>query len=845
MILHLWKERGESFFMKFFKQTKETKRKISFFMALAMVISLLPVSPVVKAATNDTSNIYVTVDEKSSGYLEAKEVVTSGAVGAVSASVIIAPKNEFKFTNVATDSAIRTNTGYVKSGNALTLGSISIKAKNGEASTNASVVVREKKSSDNIISVKTGIVSPSSVGEDSLAEVSIEPTKNGDTITGAAVNIHHIKQNTDIEVAIVMENGEEVNPSSEIEVTFESTLEDATFKAVCGDKTVATSSGAIKIEENSKVNITIIPDGGREFTEAPKVNGEDAAVVEGATDGSYSSEVTVTKTNNKIAISGTATDKQVTEDGYTVSCSGEVTNAKIEFSLDGSTFNPKEKVKNNSKLEIKVTPDKGCYLSENGVKVNVSETATVTEILTDNVYTATVTSFTGNTTITISGEAKKPDVKDETNTEANTGGATLNTAEVEKLQAEIITALNNKVTIASQQAITKALKEGGTIGISLSVTGSSINKEEEKLGKDAITSSDTNAKNTAVALNITLTAICRDKDGNEVASATIDELTNEITITITATGIFGDGFKEEAEGYTRKYFVIRVHDGRTEKIECTYKDGKISFASKLFSTYVFYYEDTQNGSDTPGGNTPGGNTPGGNTPGGSYPIGGYVPNTSSTPAPSATPSATPSTTPSVSPTPGTTASAVPGDGSGSGVTPTKAPEATKTPGSTGNGDKDNDKNTGGTKTSVKVGKKVTVNSSKYKVTSVKSGSRAVQFTKGKKNAKSVVIPGTVKISGKNYKVTSIAKNAFKGNKKLKKVTIGANVNKIGKAAFKGCKNLKSIIVKTKKLTAKKTGANAFKGINKKATFKVPKKKVKAYKKIVKAKGAAKTVKVKK
>ena len=131
------------------------------------------------------------------------------------------------------------------------------------------------------------------------------------------------------------------------------------------------------------------------------------------------------------------------------------------------------------------------------------------------------------------------------------------------------------------------------------------------------------------------------------------------------------------------------------------------------------------------------------------------------------------------------------------------------------------------------------------MTSVKSGSRAVQFTKGKKNAKSVVIPGTVKISGKNYKVTSIAKNAFKGNKKLKKVTIGANVNKIGKAAFKGCKNLKSIIVKTKKLTAKKTGANAFKGINKKATFKVPKKKVKAYKKIVKAKGAAKTVKVKK
>ena len=38
--------------MKFFRQTKETKRKLSFFLALAMVISLLPVSPVAKAATS-------------------------------------------------------------------------------------------------------------------------------------------------------------------------------------------------------------------------------------------------------------------------------------------------------------------------------------------------------------------------------------------------------------------------------------------------------------------------------------------------------------------------------------------------------------------------------------------------------------------------------------------------------------------------------------------------------------------------------------------------------------------------------------------------------------------------
>ncbi|HBA98010.1 MAG TPA: cell surface protein, partial [Lachnospiraceae bacterium] len=101
----------------------------------------------------------------------------------------------------------------------------------------------------------------------------------------------------------------------------------------------------------------------------------------------------------------------------------------------------------------------------------------------------------------------------------------------------------------------------------------------------------------------------------------------------------------------------------------------------------------------------------------------------------------------------------------------------------------------------------------------------------------------IKINDQKYKVTAIAKNAFKNNKKLTKVTIGKNVKSIGKNAFKGCKNLKKIVVKTKKLTAKKVGSKAFKGINSKAVVKVPKGKVKSYKKIVKAKGAGKKVKI--
>ena len=84
-----------------------------------------------------------------------------------------------------------------------------------------------------------------------------------------------------------------------------------------------------------------------------------------------------------------------------------------------------------------------------------------------------------------------------------------------------------------------------------------------------------------------------------------------------------------------------------------------------------------------------------------------------------------------------------------------------------------------------------------------------------------------------------------GNKKISKITIGKNIEKIGKNAFNGCKNLKYIVIKTNKLTNKMVGKNAFKGIDSKVTIKVPGNKVKAYKKIIKSKGAGKNIKVKK
>ncbi|MEI3571264.1 MAG: leucine-rich repeat protein [Roseburia faecis] len=92
------------------------------------------------------------------------------------------------------------------------------------------------------------------------------------------------------------------------------------------------------------------------------------------------------------------------------------------------------------------------------------------------------------------------------------------------------------------------------------------------------------------------------------------------------------------------------------------------------------------------------------------------------------------------------------------------------------------------------------------------------------------------IDGVTYKVTSIADNAFKNNKKITKVVIGNNIVSIGKTVFSGCKNLKTITIKAKNLTSKSIKKGAFGGISKETVIKVPKSKYKAYKKLFRAKG---------
>ena len=170
------------------------------------------------------------------------------------------------------------------------------------------------------------------------------------------------------------------------------------------------------------------------------------------------------------------------------------------------------------------------------------------------------------------------------------------------------------------------------------------------------------------------------------------------------------------------------------------------------------------------------------------------------------------------------------------------------------------------KITVKKGTTYTVDNMEYKITNAATNGKGTVSLcgttkrKADKKMNALTVASTVKIGGKNFKITAINKQAFKGYKYIKRVTVGDNVSVIEKEAFSGCaglktitlgkgitkikekafyncKNLKSITIKSSKLTS--VGKNAIGNIHSKATIKVPSKKLKTYKKYFNSKAGYK------
>lgn len=136
----------------------------------------------------------------------------------------------------------------------------------------------------------------------------------------------------------------------------------------------------------------------------------------------------------------------------------------------------------------------------------------------------------------------------------------------------------------------------------------------------------------------------------------------------------------------------------------------------------------------------------------------------------------------------------------------------------------------------------TIDNRNYQITASTESEKTVKLLKSLKKGKKVVIGADVTIEDYPYLITEIDDKAFQKDKKMTQVIIGANVKVIGKSAFANCSKLKKITIQSTNIT--KIGKNAFKGIKKNAVIYVPKKKLKAYKNLLKKAKTPKSVKIK-
>lgn len=244
---------------------------------------------------------------------------------------------------------------------------------------------------------------------------------------------------------------------------------------------------------------------------------------------------------------------------------------------------------------------------------------------------------------------------------------------------------------------------------------------------------------------------------------------------------------------------------------------------------------------------------------------------SALPEPTVLPSASPKPTvpPSVSPKPTVSPSASPKPT----VTPSASPKPTASPSASPN--HESDTTTGSPKDVGDTGNKETISKNIVRddknvaiVRITDSKKKEVEYVKPYSKEKSVlIIPKTMTVNKTNYKVTSIAKDAFKGNtkltrvtmgnnirvigarafmncKKLKRVTLGDNVKKVGTKAFYGNKRLTKLTIQSTKLTQASIGANAFAKGNKTVVVRVPKNRLKLYRKALTVKGVSKNANIK-
>ena len=141
------------------------------------------------------------------------------------------------------------------------------------------------------------------------------------------------------------------------------------------------------------------------------------------------------------------------------------------------------------------------------------------------------------------------------------------------------------------EAIKEEYEKGNDVDLVTEVVVKAI--EEKDVNKETITLIEQTVKGSKVVQYLDLSVLVNVVVNDEVkTTGEVTELSKPVTFTIALP-------KDVAtvkDGYTRTYYVIREHDGKTDKLPVTVnKDGSLSFTTDKFSTYALTYVDSKLG----------------------------------------------------------------------------------------------------------------------------------------------------------------------------------------------------------------------------------------------------------
>lgn len=135
----------------------------------------------------------------------------------------------------------------------------------------------------------------------------------------------------------------------------------------------------------------------------------------------------------------------------------------------------------------------------------------------------------------------------------------------------------------TKEKIVEAVKSGKTIETELStkkIKSTDLSSETKKEINKTIKKDEKIAA--IFDINVLLKA-----SNNNIGKLT--ELENAVLIGLDVP----NDIPELKTGYTRKYYVIRIHNGKAERLDATYENGKVTFKTDKFSDYILTYEDVE------------------------------------------------------------------------------------------------------------------------------------------------------------------------------------------------------------------------------------------------------------